>query len=534
MAERRTLLNIYRPYGSIVSLASGQQRIWKGILEMTHENSERENGPPNVEQGCPESPVPLALDWTELFFGPQHPTTVLERIRKGLPGNAPLSTGQEPSGVKLAELADSEIEGLCSRVRKKPTSKKRLSDILRVDFLSDSIMAPVLQVIERVLASYADEALMQAVSQTQPADSLWQWLQNQKKGAFTIPAWQALLAAILLCLRRGGMTRKQVDECLWRALLADAHVPPECILDEFSRRPVLPVADELCTDLVGMMLAKGNGMEERLLLVLQCHRRCKPVVLEQVILVAEVYLKNPDNPLFARGPSSASAAQRVHAWLSSRREEVLPAPEVCLAFCALLVGLLKREMRESDALSLLESVLTKPVEVPKPGQPAEEHGVASTVLSFLPGTDSEPAFELFRQMMARVDAQERHVGELRTELMDVREEKERLKTALNDQSSEISQLRSIVADLEQVRAALQDDVGRLEKDLSQFQDGLTHRIDQLRSKVRAALEGPATRHLQNALEAIQADPPWIEAAEERIEDAMNLLRKEAECLQPLP
>ncbi len=59
-----------------------------------------------------------------------------------------------------------------------------------------------------------------------------------------------------------------------------------------------------------------------------------------------------------------------------------------------------------------------------------------------------------------------------------------------------------------------------------------HKLDDVRGHIRGTLQGQLTRWLETSLDASRASPPRTEVIEERLEEALKLIEKELQWLQP--
>ena len=70
----------------------------------------------------------------------------------------------------------------------------------------------------------------------------------------------------------------------------------------------------------------------------------------------------------------------------------------------------------------------------------------------------------------------------------------------------------------------------MDRQLIDLRDGHRYKMDELRGRIRGMLQGQLTRHIQTALDASRLDPPYTAAIQERLEDALRLIKKELGCL----
>ena len=482
------------------------------------------------------TPVPrpasgLDFDWKELFLGQRRPATLFDGFRERMEREKSRQVGRGPKSVDHAPVSAGLADEICDAIAKQAKGQARLTDVLRARELPDVLKAETARIAEMALSHYADAALVRAEPTGRGTEDVWNRIGEEKRRALSRADWQKILAILFLRRLKGILTAKQVNEFLWRALFVETRISPEHVLTELDKDAVFPVDEALCSDLVSRMAGGEGRVEERLVVILQRCAGSKTVVTEQILVVAERFLQQRNMPLCLAGFSRDDLSARIEDWLGTRKKKRLAQKEMHLLFASLLVGRRKDALSEEDATRLLRSVLADAGSKKKVKKPGDAPDISPAVLAVPPGKASAVAFDVFVRMLEQMRGLEGELTKVQSQLDGVCAQNERLQGVVAERTAEIDGLKDTVGGLESDKAGLQEKVAGLEQDLVRFQDGLTHRIDQLRLKVRSVLEGPATRHLQNALEAIHADPPWIEAAEERIEDAMKVLRKEAECLR---
>ena len=96
----------------------------------------------------------------------------------------------------------------------------------------------------------------------------------------------------------------------------------------------------------------------------------------------------------------------------------------------------------------------------------------------------------------------------------------------------ITGLRTDIATLQEGKATAESRIAELEKQIVNIRDGYRHQIYEMRERMRGVLQGQLTRWLQTALDASRANPPKAAVIEERVEDALKLIEKEIQWLQP--
>ena len=89
-----------------------------------------------------------------------------------------------------------------------------------------------------------------------------------------------------------------------------------------------------------------------------------------------------------------------------------------------------------------------------------------------------------------------------------------------------------ITTLKQHKDTADQKIQELERQIVDIRDGYQHKLDALRGRIRGVLQGELTRWIETALDAARSDPPFTKAIDERLEDALKLIAKEIQWLQP--
>ena len=98
--------------------------------------------------------------------------------------------------------------------------------------------------------------------------------------------------------------------------------------------------------------------------------------------------------------------------------------------------------------------------------------------------------------------------------------------------TEGERLHAEIEQLKKEKGTADEKIIELEKQMVEIRDGYQHKINELRGRIRGKLQGQLTRWLQTAVEASSSNPPFTDAIQERLEDALKLIEKEVQWLQP--
>jgi cell division protein FtsB len=218
----------------------------------------------------------------------------------------------------------------------------------------------------------------------------------------------------------------------------------------------------------------------------------------------------------------------VSSWLDTFRKKPLKKNELLQLLLLLQFGWQRGVVDHDTSVALIGQSLTKPAKGRGKKKPAQKPLQSS--LAALLGASPTPAVLSALLVYAKAASVEKAglSAKIRAQAADVTrlsDENETLDAEIGKLKSEINQLRSQIATTES-RAA------KLEQQIVDLRDGYRHKMDDLRGKIRGMLQGQLTRLLQTALDASLTDPPWTVAIQERLEDALQLIEREAECLQP--
>lgn len=471
----------------------------------------------------------LDFDWKEMFLGQRRPTTLFDGFRDRVERERSRHRGRDMVRVAVAPPEVRVTEAICDVIAKRLV---RLTEVLRSRDMPELLKAETIHIAETALSKHADSALLRSDPTVHGAQDIWNWIDKNERQVLSRSDWQKIIAVLFLRLLKGVLTVKQINEFLWRALFTEKRIPPEQVWMEIDKGSLIRVDECMCSELISRMAGVTGTTEERLVVILQRYRGNKTVVMEQILVVAERFLMGKDMPLALSLSAQDTFTARIEEWLGQRKDKRLSQKESNGFLAALLVGRRKDVLSEEEATRLFHVLLINMGQKKKGPKQDEIPNISPAVLVAPPGKGSVVAYEVFVGMLGKQQELESLLTKLRSQIESGELEKKHLQDILADRSIEIDGLKATVSALESGKKTLQEKNVEFEQSLMQFLDGSNHKIAQIRSRARSALEGPTLRYLQNALEALRIDPPWIDAAEEKIEDAMRLLKKEAECLRP--
>jgi hypothetical protein len=220
------------------------------------------------------------------------------------------------------------------------------------------------------------------------------------------------------------------------------------------------------------------------------------------------------------------------SWLSRVPKTPLKPAELNILFLLLHFGWQRGLLDHRFALTLLSSAVSKPVKPPRKSKPVEPVVLppAKTPLEAL--LIAPPARAVLISLVATSQAWSSQSDKLSRQIKSQTAEIERLVAESSVLKAAIAGYKEEIQNLKTQKAAAEGRVADLERQMVEIRDGYQHKLDDLRGRVRGVLQGQLTRWLQTALDAARSDPPWTKAIEERLEDALRLIEKELQWLQP--
>lgn len=123
-------------------------------------------------------------------------------------------------------------------------------------------------------------------------------------------------------------------------------------------------------------------------------------------------------------------------------------------------------------------------------------------------------------------------------LLGVRKKREeQQKKGLDFLAAEIEKLERDKADLQNQcgklsseKTTAEQEVARLRQEIMDIRNAALLKDKELRGRMRELLQGRLMRLLENALEASRTEPPYVPVIQERLEDALKIMKEKRECL----
>jgi hypothetical protein len=219
----------------------------------------------------------------------------------------------------------------------------------------------------------------------------------------------------------------------------------------------------------------------------------------------------------------------VRAWLDSIGKRPLSKQDLSSLLLLFLVGSQRDMMDEDLGFGLLADAISKRPKKGRANRSKEALPATSDLDVALAAGPSPtalaPVVAMRREWASGTHRLHAQLRERDEEIQRGIAERERLQGALTAVRAEAAELRSGLAFAEQR-------IAELEAELIEVHDGYQYMLHEVQGRIRGVLGGQITRWVRTALDASRANPPRIQAIDERLEDALTLIEKELECLQP--
>lgn len=317
----------------------------------------------------------------------------------------------------------------------------------------------------------------------------------------------------------------------WEAYLTGKKAPATRFLakmDAARAKGGLSLPDDATRNRFAEALAAKPDRVARLVALLQACPPYSDTVRRIVVEFAEAGIKRLGTVTFPEPLDATAFRATVSNWLAGLRKKPLKPAELNLLFLFLQIGWQRQILDHDTAFHLVASAVAKPAKA-QPKKAAATKPAPTPLEVLLAAT---PGALVLSTLLAHAEAAKVEADKLNTQIQAQAVEIVRLTANCAVLNGTISELRADIATLEDKKAAAENKVTELEKQVVDIRDGYQHKLDELRGRIRGVLQGQLTRWLQTALDASRSDPPWTEAIQERLEDALRLIERETQWLQP--
>jgi hypothetical protein len=276
-------------------------------------------------------------------------------------------------------------------------------------------------------------------------------------------------------------------------------------------------------ELARSVIAARNGLGRLLGLLQALDGDQQDTVVKQITRLAEYVLWQEGVLQQPSEDQLADYAQAAQQWLKSLGKRTLSGRRKITYLVLVILGSRNRALDEVGAIRLLETGFA-----PKRSRPR------------LGSSDTRSPNEAFHKAISpRADilallnvvlAWRENVTRVMRERDLLEETRSRTQTEKEGALEEAARFKRDVERLRGVQTALEQRVERAEALNADIQIDFRHRVDQLRSRVRGVLAGELSRWLETAYDASVAEPPRSQVIQERLEQAIALIRREIEWL----
>lgn len=313
----------------------------------------------------------------------------------------------------------------------------------------------------------------------------------------------------------------------WEVYLTGKKVPADRFLTKM-KKGVLTIPDGATRNRFAEALAANPDRIVRLILLLQASAVSGDTIRRIVVEFAEAGIKRLGVVSFPEQLDATAFRHAVASWLAGIHKKPLKPADLNIFFLLLHFGWHRQLLDDDTAFSLVVSADAKLVKPrPKHAQPAKP---AQTALEVL--LAAAPTAPVLSAWLAYDKVYTSATDKLNAQLQSQAVETARLTAECASLNATITGLRTDIAALQEGKATAESRMAELDKHIVDIRDGYQHKLDELRGRVRGLLQGQLTRWLETALDASRSDPPWTQAIQERLEDALKLIDKEIQWLRP--
>lgn len=286
--------------------------------------------------------------------------------------------------------------------------------------------------------------------------------------------------------------------------------------------------DERVRDQFVNAFADAPDGVERLLLLLQASASMSDTMRRIVMELTEAGIKRLGKISLPEPLDATAFNQAVSSWLTGMRKKPLKSADLKVLLLHIQFGWSRQLLDHDTAFRLVASAVTKPSKAPPTHAGAARP--TPTLLDVLLAATTTGS--VLPSLLGYFDASNAAVNELNAQIQSQAAQIARLTT-------ESAKLRDTTADLHTENVTLKEQrdvaamtIAQLERQAVNTRASYQHKLDDLRGRIRGTLQGQVTRWLQTSLDAARATPPRTEVVEERLEEALKLIEKELQWLQP--
>jgi len=313
----------------------------------------------------------------------------------------------------------------------------------------------------------------------------------------------------------------------WENYLTGKKRSPEKLLVTLAK-DAITLPDEATRDrFVEALLAKSARMA-RFISLLQASRTTSNRTLRKIVGdFAEAAIRRLQLITIPEALDGTTFEQAISFWLAGIRKKALGVAELNQLYLLLHFGALREVLDADTAFDLATTVVSKSGKKVQRQEPGQSLQTSLDVLLC-----AVPTRPVLTSLVAHANLTKRQMTQFNSQIAEQAEEIARLGAEIVQLKVNITALQEQIAGLKGENKAAEQKVQQLERQIIEFRDGYQHKLDALRARIRGVLQGELTRWVETALDAVRAEPPFTQAVQERLEDALKLIQKEIQWLQP--
>lgn len=314
--------------------------------------------------------------------------------------------------------------------------------------------------------------------------------------------------------------------CPWEHFLTGKKVAPQKFLVTMAKGAITLPDDATRQRFVESLLAKPERMA-RFIELLQATATNGDTLRKIVANFAEAVIRRLQHAAIPDPLDATAFGHFVSSWLAGIHKKPLAPNDLNLLFLMLHFGSLRQVLDPETGFSLVASAVSKPC---KPSGKPDRSAPPETPLDVL--LAATPARPVLASLVAHAKAAEGQTAELSRRIEQQAKEITAFTVDVARLQATITGLQNEITTLKKEKGDAEQEIQELERQIVDIRDGYQHKLDALRGRIRGVLQGHLTRWLETALDAARSNPPFTKAIEERLEDALKLIEKEIQWLQP--
>ena len=290
---------------------------------------------------------------------------------------------------------------------------------------------------------------------------------------------------------------------------------------------VTPLDQTTKNSLAEALVAKPERIG-RLIQLLQASTTTSITIRRIIEEVAETTVKHLNILPPMEQFDATSFSQAASAWAARIAQKPIKPDDLMKLFLLLHFGWQRQLLDQDTGFALVASAVRKPLKATS-GQ-ASVKEFTSTPLEIL--LTVEPTIPVISRLIAYFDASKVSLEKQNTQITSQSDQIKHLTAEISGLDSRVAGLETEIATVLSQQATAEATITELEKQALDIRAGYQHQIYEMRERTRGILANKLRYWLQTALDASQIDPPSMNAIEERLEDALQLIEKEIQWLQP--